>query len=466
MHGILNLFNRLFLTARIKDVSLRRRELVLNVLLVSTLGVLILSAATLLIGYFVGFSNHVSPSRLMGIVEALAVVGALYVLSRLRYFFVAAYGLIGVYCLIATVMAVQWGINLALCISLFGLVIVLAGILLGASYSLYLSVLIGIIIFGLQFEIVHGHLHPNTYWQNAPPYLTDVIGYFFVFGMLAISSWLFNRQTDQALHQALRAEAALKRQKEMLEITVETRTRELRAAQMDKMQQLYRFAQLGQFSTSLMHDLANHLATLSIDIEGMAEKNKKHSQFLERAKQRITYIDEMVQWAYSHLHDKVQPKAFDVLKEIDEVLTIMRHNAQRADVQLHRSGPAGKKLTLYGDPNRFRQVIANLVSNAIDAYDQAPKHHRREVFVEVFSNNNSLLILVQDWGKGIPPTLQETIFEPFYSTKHSGTGIGLFVVKQIVEEYFGGHISLTSEDGKTMFSITLNKKSEPPKKAK
>ena len=74
------------------------------------------------------------------------------------------------------------------------------------------------------------------------------------------------------------AEDELRIEKSLLAVRLEKRTQKLQAAQLKEMQQLYRFAELGQLSTALLHDLANHLTVLTIDIEDIHKK--QHSQHI------------------------------------------------------------------------------------------------------------------------------------------------------------------------------------------
>jgi signal transduction histidine kinase len=441
-------------TTRIQDESLRRRASVLNILFAATFGILIISALAICAVYLTGF-NRLVLHRLLAVVLAISVVAALYVCLRRRRYFIAASGLLGIYWALATIMALTWGIALPLALILYCTLIVLSGIVLGATYSIITLCTSSIVIFIIQLATVRGSIHPNYYWQTEPQHLTDLVGYYFVFTILGVSSWLFNRQTDQSLHRALRAESALQREKELLELKVEQRTRELQAAQIDKMQQMYRFTQLGQFSTSLLHDLGNHMTTLSLDIDGMSEQKTYQSQLQKRIKGRITYVDNMVRWAYAHINGTVTPKHFKLASETREITNILQYDARAANVRLHGMPKNVSGLTLYGDPARYRQMIANLITNAIDAYDKGASANEREVTITAEQAKDAVRITVSDHGKGIPPEIQKKIFDPFYTTKDKGTGIGLFVVKQIVEEYFHGKIALSSKPGQTSFTVTL-----------
>jgi signal transduction histidine kinase len=99
------------------------------------------------------------------------------------------------------------------------------------------------------------------------------------------------------------------------------------------------------------------------------------------------------------------------------------------------------------DPERLRRVIVNLVDNAAQSVPDGERNGRElEISVATRQNGASIEIAVSDTGPGIAPDILPRIFEPLYSTKTFGTGLGLPTVKQIVEQH-GGEIELSSELG-------------------
>jgi signal transduction histidine kinase len=100
--------------------------------------------------------------------------------------------------------------------------------------------------------------------------------------------------------------------------------------------------------------------------------------------------------------------------------------------------------------------MANMLANAIDAYEGTDKD-RRGVRATLEAVDNAIVMTVTDWGKGIPADERNKLFEPFYSTKKTGMGMGLFIAKQIAEEQFHGSISLDTSLSRTAFIVTLAK---------
>src|SRR6185312_8016343 len=153
------------------------------------------------------------------------------------------------------------------------LVIVLSGILLGSKYAFINSLLVTVVLtvfLVLQFDHV---VVPDISWGKQYGTVADVLGFAVTFTVIGLVSWLYNWQMERSLTRARRSERALQRQKGLLEVTVERRTRQLQAAQAEKMKQLYHFAELGHVSTALLHDLSNHLAMLTLDIESLGSSH-------------------------------------------------------------------------------------------------------------------------------------------------------------------------------------------------
>jgi signal transduction histidine kinase len=102
------------------------------------------------------------------------------------------------------------------------------------------------------------------------------------------------------------------------------------------------------------------------------------------------------------------------------------------------------------DSDQIHQVVLNLLLNAVQAIDGAGT-----VKVTIAARDDCARIAVIDTGRGIPEPQIEQIFRPFFTTKGNGTGLGLSLVRRILEEHHG-HISVTSQVGKgSMFEVLI-----------
>jgi signal transduction histidine kinase len=136
-----------------------------------------------------------------------------------------------------------------------------------------------------------------------------------------------------------------------------------------------------------------------------------------------------------------QPVEFDLGVLVRETLQVSR--ADRAFAEIELEAAADEPLVVHADPSKLRQVVWNLVRNAADAAGAGGKHVR----VEARRAGAQVTITVEDDGPGIPPDRLSRIFDPFYTTKPKGTGLGLATCHAIVAEH-GGQIDLESEVGK------------------
>ena len=107
-------------------------------------------------------------------------------------------------------------------------------------------------------------------------------------------------------------------------------------------------------------------------------------------------------------------------------------------------------MKIFGDPVRFSQIILNLLSNAIDAYDGLEIKTRAAIEISLRTQGAKLYLTVKDRGAGIPIDNLAKIFEPFFTTKsveRQGLGLGLATTKNIVEKDFGGRLYAQNRTG-------------------
>ena len=96
--------------------------------------------------------------------------------------------------------------------------------------------------------------------------------------------------------------------------------------------------------------------------------------------------------------------------------------------------------TINGNENHIKQVFINFIKNAIEAIDRDGK-----IDVVLNHHDDQLFISIKDTGIGIPPHVLERIFEPFYTTKSKGTGLGMMITNKIIQEH-KGTINVRSEE--------------------
>ena len=375
---------------------------------------------------------------------------------------IASYLLIFFFLLPTIYTLYKWGIDIPTGLLGISLAIIMSGILVSSQFSFFITSLLAVTIVTL-FHFQGGVLPVESSWRTKPLEPSNVWIFIVLFAVINVVAWLSNREIERSLRRARKSEAELKKERDSLEIRVEERTKELKETQRERMVQLTKFAEFGKLASGIFHDLSNPLTAASLNLEeiGRGKKNKYEDvkPFIDRALKATKRVEEFVGSTRRQIQQQDIQKKFNIKKEISEAFEILNYKAQSARVQLRAEG--ANSLGLYGNPLKFVQVATNLISNAIDSYDKTVDSIERCVLVKCEGGGDYVTIFIQDWGKGIKPEFLTKIFDPFFTTKtvQHGTGIGLSIVKGIVEDDFRGKISIKSEENKgTTFTIKIPSK--------
>lgn len=207
---------------------------------------------------------------------------------------------------------------------------------------------------------------------------------------------------------------------------------------------------------ALVHDLASSLSSLNLDIEALKAHN--NSQALLRVKKRVKQLNKVLHAARRQMNGRYTIENFNIPAEVSQIVTSLEGIARKASITLDWHPPLSS-MSYVGEKILFQQIVAILIKNAIDSYEpvrsQLPTGRR--VYIQLLANGKSIELTITDWGKGIKPDEQEHIFEPFYSTKKNGMGIGLYLTKRFIQDRFGGTITVQIGAQQTTFSISLPK---------
>jgi signal transduction histidine kinase len=222
-----------------------------------------------------------------------------------------------------------------------------------------------------------------------------------------------------------------------------------------------RLATLGQLAAQLAHEIGTPLSSVSGHIQlGLLQRDlpaalRERLEVSAREVERISKIVRDYLDSTRPLEPDRQPTQLPRL--LDEAVELVRGTAPapRATVTLEVDPALGAVVT---DPGLLRQIVVNLISNALDAVDRAGR-----VSIVAASEGSDVLITVSDTGHGIAPDDLRRIFEPFYTTKGrgKGTGLGLAICRQLTAA-LGGAISVQSEPGRgSTFYVRLPRDGAP-----
>ena len=279
-------------------------------------------------------------------------------------------------------------------------------------------------------------------------------------------TWRVDRTSivDQALEIPLFCVAGLlagimsereRKQREQVERTTKQLEAVFRELQenFERMKRVERLSAVGQLSAGLAHEIRNPLASIAGAV-GIIERNSgsesKRSECLSIIKKETERLNRLLT-SFLDFARPSPPKyqTISLLAELDSVIALAAHAVDRKPIALRKDVPAGLP-GLECDPQQLRQVLLNLLINAIQASPNGG-----DVVLTARYEGSKVLIEVKDEGSGIRQEIREKIFDPFFTTKESGTGLGLSVAHRIIEQH-GGILTAEANPDKGMtFSVAL-----------
>ncbi len=223
-----------------------------------------------------------------------------------------------------------------------------------------------------------------------------------------------------------------------------------------RMRQADRLATVGRLSANMAHEIRNPLASISGAIEALARElppDQQRNRLVEIVLRESGRLNDLVGdfLAYARPAPSA-PIHVDMAELLDEVLLLIEHRSLPANLKIVRE--YGESLIAHVDPQQMRQAIWNLCLNAVQAIPEAGGEIR--VGGSVGTGEGGLLqIWIADTGQGIGAEDLPHIFEPFYSTKPEGSGLGLALVYRVMQDH-GGHVEAKTSLGEgTTFLLTL-----------
>lgn len=238
-----------------------------------------------------------------------------------------------------------------------------------------------------------------------------------------------------------------------------------------------RLASLGQLIGGIAHNLKTPIMSISGAAEGLTDLVKEYDSSIDdpevNSQDHHDIAKDMNEWIVkikeyteymSDIITAVKGQAvtlsetdnisFDIDELVKRVDILMKHELKNALIYMNVQMNAPKSTKIHGDINSLVQVINNMISNAIQAYNGKTEQNIDLILNKVDSN---LVISIKDYGCGLPQKVKEKLFKEMITTKgKNGTGIGLYMSYSTIKAHFNGNITFESEEGKgTTFNIIL-----------
>lgn len=217
-----------------------------------------------------------------------------------------------------------------------------------------------------------------------------------------------------------------------------------------KSQQEDRLRVMGELAAEVAHEIRNPLGSIELMVTLLQEDldgDQKHREILSRIRTSVDNMNHTVTNILLYtkeIHPERSEFPLEVLVEQAEHIAMNTIVKKQITVEKRLDD-----LYIHGDLELLKQCLANILINAAQAVDLKGR-------IDIFSTIRSeqLQLIVQDNGSGIPEELKEKVFKPFFTTKNTGTGLGLAMVKRVIEAH-GGRVYFESLEKGTQFVMQL-----------
>ncbi|MDA8415014.1 MAG: cache domain-containing protein [Desulfobacteraceae bacterium] len=267
----------------------------------------------------------------------------------------------------------------------------------------------------------------------------------------------FNSMTGTLMQR----EAAIHELNRSLELKVQERTAELESKNLlllktqEELVRAEKLAAVGELAAGVAHEINNPMAIIRGNAEVLlmdlppGNSNREEAEIISQQVGRVEgIVGNLLSFARQQ-RKALRRVAID--RSLEEILRQVGHQVQLEGIELRRAFSMGAT-EIEGDENQLRQVFTNLIVNAVQAMENGGT---LTVRTDCNGEEGTCRVEIGDTGSGIPPEQINDIFTPFFTTKSSGTGLGLSVSYGIVENH-GGTITVTSKECEgSQFIVTL-----------
>ncbi|WP_020472969.1 sensor histidine kinase [Zavarzinella formosa] len=305
--------------------------------------------------------------------------------------------------------------------------------------------LITFVLHTLSYGLVYLILHQQDQSGMA------VIKLFLLLAVLTWASIALSRLIKGIGEHLSNLNSALRENQTELENRIAERTRELQETQAQLMHQ-DKMAGFGLLAAGIAHEVGNPLTSISSIVQVLERKNPDDytRDKLSLVGGQLSRIQGILRELTNFSRPPAQEKTRYTIKDIvEEAMNIVKYYKGTKSRTLSSDIPADLPI-LHGVRDQLVQVIFNLVLNAIDATAKGGR-----IDITAFTEGNMVVLSIRDDGNGIDPNNLKSIFQPYFTTKKQGTGLGLFVTNKIIGEHGGNVTFLSAPKQGTTFLISL-----------
>lgn len=201
-----------------------------------------------------------------------------------------------------------------------------------------------------------------------------------------------------------------------------------------------RLASIGTLTAGVTHEIRNPLTVIRAEAERLAHAERDLAYLKQFSDLVVKHVDRIAGIVQRMLGLAKEKPRHDIDVNMNELIDSTLELFPISRIKVSKS--LGNIPSIKGDPDSLQEIFVNLIQNAIEAMPDGGN-----LIINTYREDGRVGVEVSDTGKGIPEEIRERIFDPFYSTRHEGVGLGLSIVYRIVREH-GGDIQVMSEVGK------------------
>lgn len=224
-----------------------------------------------------------------------------------------------------------------------------------------------------------------------------------------------------------------------------------------------KMATMGEMIGVIAHQLKQPLNILSLycnDVEDSYRYNeiddKLIDDFSKNTKEQIKFLSETIDGFRDFFNPNKQKRVFEIKDAINKSLTLMGNQFKVNEVQLNLDV---SDEIVFGIETELEQVILNILSNSIDAFKER-NIKNRQIDIRVLSKQSYTILIMEDNAGGVKEESLEKIFDPYYTTKSTGTGTGLYMVKLVIKNSLLGDLKIANTESGLRYIIALPQKEE------
>ncbi|MBS1233120.1 MAG: sensor histidine kinase [Nitrospirae bacterium] len=211
-----------------------------------------------------------------------------------------------------------------------------------------------------------------------------------------------------------------------------------------------RMAALGEVAARVAHEIRNPLVSLGGFARRLEKKlNGSMKEYADIIAKEVGRLEDILNEILSFVKEtRIQKECVAAQKLMEDVISLVRSEIDDRGIALVRE--FGDPIELYVDPNRVKDALLNIVKNAIQALENTGT-----ISLRIYRKDKTCILEISDTGPGIAEEDLPFIFDPFYTTKKAGTGLGLTITHRIIEEH-DGRIEVESKAGEgSIFRVVI-----------